>query len=318
MATSPGARVSRPLSALPDWYDRWLEQVPPWARSLADGEASAECAVAGVVVTVRRGGAHLLAASAVCDVYGLTGPQLEAAVADVYRGVLTVLHAEGFHPLRFWNFIPGILDALDAGLTRYMHFNAGRAAGYEAAYSPCDLPAAIATASGVGTAGTTLLVGCLASSARGVPVENPRQVPAYRYSIRYGPTPPSFARAMLADGSRLLIGGTAAVRGEDSVEPGNVAGQLRETIVNLESLVTRAAAMSGTRIPGQPLTRLTSARVYVVNAADAHSVHDELRAAGLRCGIEHAVATLCRPDLLVEVEGTASLMAETPEARRPA
>jgi hypothetical protein len=116
----------------------------------------------------------------------------------------------------------------------------------------------------------------------------------------------------------LLIGGTAAVRGEDSVEPGNVAGQLRETIVNLESLVTRAAAMSGTRIAGQPLTRLTSARVYVVDAADAHSVHDELRAAGLRCGIEDAVATLCRPDLLVEVEGTASLIAETPEARRPA
>jgi chorismate lyase/3-hydroxybenzoate synthase len=310
--------VSRPVPALPDWYDRWLAQVPSWARSLADGETAAESAVGGVLVTAQRGVAHLLAAGAVCDACRLTAPQLEAAVADVYRGVLTFLHAEGFHPLRFWNFIPGILDPLDAGLTRYMHFNVGRAAGYQAVYSAHDLPAAIATASGVGVDGTALLVGCFASTARGIAVENPRQVPAYRYSIRYGPTPPSFARAMLADDSRLLIGGTAAVRGEDSVEPGNVAGQLRETIVNLESLVTRASAMSRSRIAGQPLTCLTSARVYVVEAADATAVHDGLRAAGLRCGIEHAVATLCRPDLLVEVEGTASLIAETPEACPPA
>src|SRR3546814_12468443 len=37
----------------------------------------------------------------------------------------------------------------------------------------------------------------LAARTPGMPVENPRQVSAYRYPRQYGPQQPSFARAML-------------------------------------------------------------------------------------------------------------------------
>jgi chorismate lyase / 3-hydroxybenzoate synthase len=301
--------VLRPVPALPDWYDGWCARVPSWARAFAGGDAIHGIDFEGLLVTVQRGQEHVLLAAAVPDIDRLNGPQLETRVADVYRSVLGLLRADGLHALRFWNFIPGILDPADAGLSRYMRFNAGRAAGYASVYARAELADAMATASGVGTEGTVLLVGCLASPVKGVPVENPRQVPAYRYSIRYGPSPPAFARATLT-GRRLdhvLIGGTAAVRGEVSVEQGSVTGQLRETITNLEALVARAGARAGRPVAGSPLARLTSARVYVLDAAYASVARERLAAAGVACTIETAVATLCRPELLVEVEGTASL-----------
>ena len=108
------------------------------------------------------------------------------------------------------------------GMNRYMVFNAGRHRGYRRRLSGRrDLPpSAIATASGVGTDGDDLFVAALGALRAGVPVENPRQIPAYRYSARYGPIPPCFSRATLElEPKRLFVGGTSSVCGEDSVHP---------------------------------------------------------------------------------------------------
>src|SRR5690606_37752412 len=99
----------------------------------------------------------------------------------------------------------------------------------------------------------------------GRPVENPRQRPAYRYSQRYGPASPSFARATeLTLGRRgrraLLVGGTAAVRGEDSVHEGDLDGQFEETVANLRALLV--AADTEQPPAADPLQRFTSVRVY--------------------------------------------------------
>ena len=60
-------------------------------------------------------------------------------------------------------------------------------------------------------------------------------MPSYRYSRRFGPRPPCFARATVlhlgaaGDAPLVLVGGTASIRGEDSVHVGNVRGQVLET-----------------------------------------------------------------------------------------
>src|SRR6187455_2321525 len=109
------------------------------------------------------------------------------------------------------------------GLTRYMVFNAGRFAALEELHGGRgELERSVASATGVGHKGEDLHVHCLATRAGGRAVENPRQVPAYRYSTRYGPVPPCFARAteVASYGSRtLLVAGTSAVQGEDSTHP---------------------------------------------------------------------------------------------------
>src|SRR5204863_3797675 len=138
---------------------------------------------------------------------------------------------------------------LGPGLSRYMVFNAGRFAALRGAGAAPGTgeDVLLPTATGVGHHQRDLLVCCLALASPGKPVENPRQVPAYRYSARYGPLPPCFARAMevvLPSGVRrtgrtpsLLIGGTASVVGEDSLHAGDLGLQFEETCANLRSLI---------------------------------------------------------------------------------
>jgi chorismate lyase / 3-hydroxybenzoate synthase len=234
----------------------------------------------------------------------------ERAVTDVYVRVLAEVARAGCHPLRFWNFVPGINDEIEPGLSRYMAFNAARRTAYAAVHdAPGALPAAIATASGVGAPDRHFHLFGVATRERVMPVENPRQVPAYYYSPRYGPLPPCFARAALTLGGRpmLVVGGTASVRGEDSLHPGNLDAQLEETLVNLRTLIGAACAAAGYRLCRNPLAAFVDLRAYVVIGASASRVREVLAgAAGVPLDdIEVRVADLCRPELLVEVEGLA-------------
>ena len=60
----------------------------------------------------------------------LDAAALERAVADGYRALAESLRASGHHPVRFWNFVPGIHADMGGGLDRYMVFNAGRYAAF--------------------------------------------------------------------------------------------------------------------------------------------------------------------------------------------
>ncbi|MEM6454259.1 MAG: pteridine-dependent deoxygenase, partial [Acidobacteriota bacterium] len=148
----------------------------------------------------------------------------------------------------------------------------------------------------------------------GRPVENPRQRPAYRYSPRYGPLPPCFARATIVDAPStaagnddprawLLVGGTASVRGELSVHEGDLGAQLEETFHNLDHLLRAAVAETGARGG-----RYVDLRVYHLDPVAApplraavHSAYPTLE------GLETVRADICRRELLVEIEGVARL-----------
>ena len=169
--------------------------------------------------------------------------------------------------------------------------------------------ARLGTASAVGIKGSDLSIHCLALEEPGTPVENPRQIPAWQYSARYGPLPPCFSRATIVDlaGRRtLLIGGTASVVGEDSRHAGQFDAQVEETLLNLEALIR--AADGNDRDAGAPLHRLVDLRVYVTSAAHAERVRELLvnRCPRART-IAVALAQVCRRELLVEIEGVAEL-----------
>src|SRR5258708_39506048 len=150
------------------------------------------------------------------------------------------------------------------GLDRYMVFNAGRFHGYaQWLCASNEFRRLLPTASAVGIISDDLVVYCLASDTRGTPVENPRQKPAYKYSRRYGPMPPCFSRATIANVNgqrRLLVGGTASIVGEDSMHLDDVDAQLEETLKNLEALIDAAAERPEA---GTALSRLLDLRVYL-------------------------------------------------------
>lgn len=216
---------------------------------------------------------------------GLSGEELQDAAFRVFDGCLGQL---GMPPLRVWAFLPHITDLDDAGLTRYMHMNIGRSRAYVRHMSPGVPPPA---GTGVGHGGDELVVHAVWMPGPSTSVENPRQVPAWRYSDRYGPVSPPFSRAVLT--SRFLIAsGTASVVGEETRHAGNLALQFDESIRNLEVLKTAAGMRGGWH----------GLQIYVRDEQDLEEVGSRsLDALG---SVERIVqAPLCRSGLLVEIEG---------------
>lgn len=246
----------------------------------------------------------------------LDAPGLELAVARAYGDIAAQLERlNAPFPVRFWNYIPDIHGQMGNGLTRYMAFNAGRyKALVEWLGGAGQLEQKVTTATGVGHAGEDLYVYCLASQTPGRPIENPRQVPAYRYSRKFGPMPPCFARATVVrtDGREaLLVGGTASVCGEKSVNGDDIEKQLLETFVNLATLVrTGCAGRTGGEEPADSrwLGRFKLLRAYCVHADYDSLVRSMIqeRFAGLAT-LEILRAQVCRPELLVEIEGVAEI-----------
>jgi enamine deaminase RidA (YjgF/YER057c/UK114 family) len=279
---------------------------PPWAARLVAGAAQRLVARAdSVAVTVHDAGRFTLATARVGGASALDDPSFERCTAEAYRALADVVRARpARHPLRFWNHIPAIRRSDQPGLDRYMVFNAGRYAACSDWFgSPDAFDRLLPTASAVGHDGHDLVVHALAGEEGGVAVENPRQVPSYRYSRRFGPRPPCFARGTSvrwheSGGATILVGGTASIRGEDSVHRGDLRAQAHETFENLGALVRSAGA------PG--LGSFESLRVYYVHAADRDAITRTVAEAfpHLR-DVEYVTADLCRPELLVEIEGVA-------------
>ncbi|HCL86443.1 MAG TPA: pteridine-dependent deoxygenase [Comamonadaceae bacterium] len=226
---------------------------------------------------------------------------ITAAARTAYAELTRFVRARGFpHLIRIWNYLDAITHGEGDG-ERYREFCVGRAQGL----GPVDvatLPAATAIGRCDGT--RVLQVYWLAAQVPGTPLENPRQVSAYRYPRQYGPQSPSFARAMLpptADRTPLLLSGTAAVVGHASQHAESLSAQIDETLCNFDALLQAARA----RQPALPaaLGAGTRLKAYVRDAADLPTVERMLRErlAGVPFIVLHAA--VCRSELAVEIDG---------------
>lgn len=205
------------------------------------------------------------------------------------------------HLLRVWNYIGDITDG-EGDAERYRRFCVGRALG--TGVVPSDrLPAA--TAIGRSDGRHALHLYWLSSTQPGRPLENPRQVSAWRYPRRYGPQPPGFARAMLGSAGSdlpLLLSGTAAVVGHASQHAEDVLSQLDECLTNVHALIDAARQhrpdLARRLGPDSPL------KVYVRDARDLDRVSaalDERLGGAVPRIVVHAA--ICRRELAVEIDG---------------
>lgn len=200
--------------------------------------------------------------------------------------------------LRLWNYC----DAINLGQgdeERYRQFCVGRASGMGSRAREW-FPAA--TAIGRRDGEPVLQVYWLAARMPGKPLENPRQLSAFRYPSQYGPASPSFSRAMLTHDPVLLISGTASVVGHASHHPGDLEAQVGETLLNLRALLDRAVAEEPALPrdfgPGSTL------KVYLRDGAQV-GVIETLLARHLPADLPYVVleGDICRRDLLVEIDG---------------
>lgn len=239
----------------------------------------------------------------------LRADDLRVAVSGMLTLAMQLLRTtEQPYMARMWSLVPGIHDAIGRGLDRYRVFNLGRFDAFCRWFGGAkSLAGSLPAATCVGHQGNDLVIHALGTRSRGEPVENPRQVPAFEYSGVYGPRPPCFARAMIAqflESRRLLISGTSSVRGEDSVYARSLSPQFDLTIENIDLLARSVRGEHRFDRAG-----VETARVYCARAADLPWLVEHASAALPRqASIEYLVADICRPELLVEVEVTIAPM----------
>lgn len=197
------------------------------------------------------------------------------------------------HVQRIWNYLADITAG--AGDTeRYKGFCNGRARGMGDSFSE-GFPAA--TAIGHHASARRLQVYLLSCGQPGERVENPRQVSAWRYPRQYGPTPPSFARAMVLPGrDALAISGTAAVVGHASAHENDLHAQLVETFANLEALLASAGMGAG-------FDTHSPLKAYVRRSTDVAQVREFINQhiPGVPVLLLHG--DICRSELLIEIDG---------------
>jgi len=220
-----------------------------------------------------------------------------------YRDLFKTLDQAGTpHLQRIWNYLPQI-NADGGGLERYRQFNLGRQEAFLEAGRAAFEGAPAACALGIHQG--ALSIRFLAGQQAPLPVENPRQVSAYRYPETYGPRSPTFSRAALADigdgNVALFISGTASIVGHSSHHPGNLEAQIDETLRNITSVLQRAAAHSPDLSPRLGPSSLL--KVYLRRAQDADAAEELLRTR-LPAATRYLMleADICRADLLVEVD----------------
>ncbi|MBR6655154.1 MAG: hypothetical protein IKL20_00935 [Alistipes sp.] len=237
---------------------------------------------------------------------------------EVFAKLANLLSTYGFEVddiVRQWNYIGNIV-ACREGKQNYQEFNDARSHYYAKGSWKNGYPAATGIGSNDG-----IVVGGIAFKAKGAtkgifPIDNPLQVAAHVYSkqvlIDDGEnavkSTPKFERAKLIetkDGPYCFVSGTAAIRGEASVDANSAKMQTIRTIENIEHLVSKENLV---RFGCNPYDlQYTFLHVFVKNAGD----YDEVRAVvEERCPnvkALYSVADVCRSELLVEIEGILTL-----------
>lgn len=237
---------------------------------------------------------------------GSTSTPLQHTTERAYRQIFGLLEALDYPFLfRLWNYMADI-NGHSHGLERYRQFNLGR----QDAFLACrrDVVGNVPAACALGSAGGPLTIAFMAGRKAPVALENPRQISAYNYPQNYGPRSPTFSRASLVrmgSDEVLLISGTASIVGHGTLHAGDVQAQARETLTNLDAIIQVANQQAI-----KPLFSLSHLfyRVYVRHSADVEAIRDVMRQRiGAGFNAVFLQADVCRQDLLMEIEASASL-----------
>ncbi|PWU15908.1 MAG: dioxygenase [Verrucomicrobia bacterium] len=179
---------------------------------------------------------------------------------------------------------------------------------------PRSASAIYPASTGIGMQGRQLIVSCIALETSRpdlvlVPLENPHQTPPCLYPPRYSPESPKFARATamsLGDYVTTWISGTASVLNSESCHAGDIAKQTEQTIDNIERLIAPANfKQHGLLGAGATLRDLAKVRVYLKRQKDFSACQAICQRRFGNVPAIYAIADVCRPELLVEIEGVA-------------
>jgi enamine deaminase RidA (YjgF/YER057c/UK114 family) len=221
--------------------------------------------------------------------------------------------------IRTWLYLGDIVGP-EGDTQRYKELNRARTDFFQnIRFAPARTPDGFAPAifpasTGIGADNRDVVMSCVAfaterSDIRVMPLENPQQTAAYDYADRYSPKSPKFCRAMaLSCGpyATIFVSGTASITDSETRHVGDVEAQTRQTLDNIEALIS-ADNLARHGMPGlrATLEDLAGIRVYIKRGEDYEKTRRVCEARLGELPAIYAVADVCRPDLLVEIEGIA-------------
>lgn len=236
---------------------------------------------------------------------------------DVFAHINRVLQKEQIPVsaiVRQWNYIEKITEYDVSGHQHYQDFNDARSLFYENVEWKTGYPAA----TGIGTQWGGIMIDmdvllCEDETVLVVGVDNPLQVAAHAYSqnvllgetVLQQKTTPKFERAKAVwkeDHGFIYISGTAAIRGELSLDGVGIEEQTLTTLENIEYLVS-AENLKHTGVPVIMDSELINFRVYVKHWEDLEKARKVVEMRYPNLPVIYTLTDVCRSELLIEIEG---------------
>jgi enamine deaminase RidA (YjgF/YER057c/UK114 family) len=246
--------------------------------------------------------------------------QQSTTTFEQLQHILTEEKMEFSDVIRQWNYIEKIIETDHTSNLKSQHyqvFNDVRSKYYQHANFGNGFPAA--TGIGMDYGGIAIDIIAVQNRNKGsvVAVKSPLQLDAYNYSQAvlaenntmsdFCQTTPKFERAKILvtpANKWVFISGTAAIKGQVSIPALTAENQTEMTIQNILNLISienlkKHGFNSGTK------ARMSNMRVYVKNRTDMPRVKSICADYFPQLPAIYIVADICRPELLVEIEGQA-------------
>ncbi|MDR2761878.1 MAG: hypothetical protein LBB88_04705 [Planctomycetaceae bacterium] len=208
----------------------------------------------------------------------------------------------------------------DGVLQRYQELNRARTDFFGATkflnkYLPPECKSTVFPAStGIGADDVDVVIAAIAVDTKrkdfiAVPLENPNQTSAFSYSADYSPQSPKFARGMavtMENWCQIFVSGTASITNSESRFGGEPALQTEQTLDNIAALIDGSnLERHGIKGFNSGLDNLECVRVYIKNPNDFNVIDEICKKRLKNTPILYTIADVCRPELLVEIEGFA-------------
>ena len=231
----------------------------------------------------------------------VTAANLEEQSRRIYRAIFKTTSSRFLY--RIWNFVPRINREEQGMIENYKLFCSGRAQAFSDYYDHAE-SSHFPSASATGCDSDDLTVVFLAGAVGATHWENPEQIPAYKYPEKYGPRSPAFARGSrfidTKGGEWILVAGTAAIKGSETLYPGDFSRQLPVVIENMEIVLKQV----GVNLAAEK-NRRSHFKFFLRHAKNLNALQTVIRGIlGPMDTYSIVRADICRADLEVEVELT--------------
>ena len=221
--------------------------------------------------------------------------EIKLKVQKKYSDFFEISNKNNMSIVKIWHYFPELLKLYPDKKTNYSLLCEAREVIYKELYDNSNFPAATV----IGIEGDKILIYFFAAACENYDViENNRQVSSYNYPQNIFSEKPMFSRAVgfsFTDEAckKIMISGTASIKGYQSMHDSDVIKQLKEALKNYKTFAKLESNPSNI------------CRVYLSKYQKDNylSVIDELEICFGSNQYVLLLGDICRKELLVEIEG---------------